>query len=418
MNIIPYNLNLFEGIDVGPLNEFDELLNAIPYTELIEALNDKRKNGRNDYSNDSMFRCLIARIYFEHPTTQSLINELQRNPYLRRACRIETKVNKDGSKQLAPDNAVFTRFEQRLKEHRDLLEDIFKKLRDELKNELPDLGESLALDGKIIEAYAKRPSKKQKEDGRRDTDATYTKKTYTNHLSNGQTIEKSYTYFGYRIHLIVDTTYELPVLFRVTPANESERTVAKAMLDDDFPNWLKERALYLMADRGYDGRPLQEKIENNGIIPIIDIINHWNGDVTKQYKETDFVYNYQGAVFYITDQGKAVKAHYKGYHKASNSLRYETHPKDGVGVKRVAIKRDTDPRVFNQVGRDSLKFERLYKRRTAVERVNGRLDRDYGFELHTIRGLDKMSLYVTTSFILMLGKKKVDLQRSAHQKAA
>lgn len=84
----------------------------------------------------------------------------------------------------------------------------------------------------------------------------------------------------------------------------------------------------------------------------------------------------------------------------------------------MAIKRDTDPRVFNQVGRDSLKFERLYKRRTAVERVNGRLDRDYGFELHTIRGLDKMSLYVTTSFILMLGKKKVDLQRSAHQKAA
>lgn len=132
--------------------------------------------------NDSMFRCLIARIYFDHSTNQSLIDELKRNPHLRSACRIETKVNKDGSKQLAPDNAVFTRFEQRLKEHRDFLEDIFKKLRDELKNELPDLGESLALDGKIIEAYAKRPSKKQKEDGRRDTDATYTKKIDTSQI--------------------------------------------------------------------------------------------------------------------------------------------------------------------------------------------------------------------------------------------
>jgi len=110
MSIIPYNLSLFEDINAGPLKEFDELLNALPYGELIEALNDKRKNGRNDYSNDSMFRCLIARIYFEHPTNQSFINELKRNPYLRRACRIETKVKKDGTKQLAPDNAVFTRF--------------------------------------------------------------------------------------------------------------------------------------------------------------------------------------------------------------------------------------------------------------------------------------------------------------------
>lgn len=418
MSIIPYNLNLFEDSDTGPLKEFDEFLNVIPYTELIDALDTRRKNGRNDYSNNSMFRCLIARIYFEHPTNQSLINELKRNPYLRQVCRIETKYKKDGTKQLAPDNAVFTRFEQRLAEHMPLVENIFKGLRKELKDDLVEFGESLALDGKIIESYANRPSKHTKKDGRRDTDATYTKKTYINHLSNGQTIEKTYTYFGFRVHLIVDTKYELPVLFRVTPANESERTVAKEMLDDDFPGWLKDRAQYLMADRGYDGRPLQEKIENIGILPIIDIINHWTGDTTKQYKETDFVYNYKGDVFYIDNRKKSIKARYKGYHKASDSLRYETHPKDGTGIHKVNIKRETDPRVFNQVARDSQKFQRLYKRRTTVERVNGRLDRDYGFELHTIRGLQKMSLYVTISFIMMLGKKKAELQRSSQREAA
>jgi len=57
------------------------------------------------------------------------------------------------------------------------------------------------------------------------------------------------------------------------------------------------------------------------------------------------------------------------------------------------------------VARDSMKFKRLHNKRTAVERVNGRLDCDYGFEFN-IRGLNKMSLYVTTSFFMMMARKK------------
>ena len=52
---------------------------------------------------------------------------------------------------------------------------------------------------------------------------------------------------------------------------------------------------------------------------------------------------------------------------------------------------------------DSSKFKRLYKGRTTVERLNGRLDRDYKFEKHFIRGLKKMNLMVTLSFIVMNG---------------
>jgi hypothetical protein len=41
-----------------------------------------------------------------------------------------------------------------------------------------------------------------------------------------------------------------------------------------------------------------------------------------------------------------------------------------------------DERVFLPVARNSMKFKRLYKGRTAVERLNGRLDRDFMFEDH------------------------------------
>ncbi|HHJ7995415.1 hypothetical protein [Streptococcus dysgalactiae] len=45
----------------------------------------------------------------------------------------------------------------------------------------------------------------------------------------------------------------------------------------------------------------------------------------------------------------------------------------------------------------------MYKKRTAVERVNGRLDRDFRLETHTIRGLKKMNVAVSMSFLVMIG---------------
>jgi hypothetical protein len=50
-----------------------------------------------------------------------------------------------------------------------------------------------------------------------------------------------------------------------------------------------------------------------------------------------------------------------------------------------------------------MKFQRIYKGRTAVERLNGRLDRDFMFENHYIRGLDKMKTMVAIALIIMNG---------------
>ncbi len=44
----------------------------------------------------------------------------------------------------------------------------------------------------------------------------------------------------------------------------------------------------------------------------------------------------------------------------------------------------------------------LYKTRTSIERLNGRLDEFFGFEKHYIRGLKKMKLRGGLSFVVML----------------
>ena len=70
--------------------------------------------------------------------------------------------------------------------------------------------------------------------------------------------------------------------------------------------------------------------------------------------------------------------------------------------KAVRIPLETDRRVFTPLARSSLKWERCYDKRTAVERVNSRLDTSFGFEKHTIRGLMKMDTRCCIALVVML----------------
>ncbi|MDD4328146.1 MAG: hypothetical protein PHU83_07930 [Eubacteriales bacterium] len=52
--------------------------------------------------------------------------------------------------------------------------------------------------------------------------------------------------------------------------------------------------------------------------------------------------------------------------------------------------------------RSSYKWKTEYNHRTAVERVNSRLDVSLGFENHTIRGRSIMEMWCSLALILML----------------
>ncbi len=281
---------------------------------------------------------------------------------------------------------------------------------------LDDFGEFLALDGKAIQSYAANYNKNKKEDGRRDTDANWGTKKYTTSTNKkGEVVTNKVTWFGYRVHLVVDARYELPVAFKVTQASNSEKTEAKEILKAMHEKQL-EKCKYLMADKGYDDTKIIEYLEGKGISPIIDICNKWkDGEKTKQYKDTDIVYTYDGKVYYIDDDGKKIKLRYLGYDKSSKSLRYGFYPQyNDNRVFRITC--NTDKRIFVPVARDSKKWERTYKKRTSVERVNGRIDRDYQFEEHTIRGLEKTKMCITVSFIAMLSmaKSKIEVNNKEH----
>lgn len=394
-------LNLLEHYELGELEKIYDVLDVLPTTDILNHLEKRRKRGRQDYSVQSLFIAYIAKIVLQIKTDKQLIRQLNSNSQLRELCGFESHQvrlkNGKTSYMHTPSRSTLSRFSKQLESEIDNIEEWVYQAVARVYDILPDFGKYLALDGKIIESYAPPYGKnKQGKDGRGDSEADTTVKV--KHNKNGHV--KEYRYYGYRCHLIADTTYELPVSWQVTPASKGEPTIAKYLIKN-LSSQVLARAKYLMADKGYSGAPLQNIIEDAGMIVIIDNKHQWKEDETRQYLNTDLIYNQDGQVWWVDDNGKTIELIYKGDDKSSDSIRFGFHLSHN-NPKIFRLKRRVEPIIFSQVARSSEKFKRLYKKRTSVERVNGRLDRDFGLEDHTIRGLAKFRLTIAMDFMVML----------------
>ncbi len=259
---------------MGDLQRLKLVLDNLPDEELMQAIEEDRGCGRDDYPVRVMWNLLIAGIVYQHPSTESLIRELKRNAQLRQVCGMnpfETKY---------PESWNFSRFNKHLIKHQDLLHRIFQELVEPLYESLPDFGSVLAMDGKALPSRGK-PNKKSKKDGRRDLDADWGVKQYRGTHKDGAHWVKKITWFGYNLHLIVDAEYELPVAYHLTKASKSEVTEAHKLLDsikNIMPGILNE-ADYLLADRGYDDGKLIKKLwDDYQIKPVIDIRKMWKDE--------------------------------------------------------------------------------------------------------------------------------------------
>jgi hypothetical protein len=108
-------------------------------------------------------------------------------------------------------------------------------------------------------------------------------------------------WFGYAIHLLVDSQYELPVGFSVTRANASEVGEAYKLLDqlEERHPQVVERCQEVAADRAYDDGKLIRKVWDEWqALPIIDIRNCWqDGELTRVVTGFEnVVYDYCGTV--------------------------------------------------------------------------------------------------------------------------
>lgn len=401
-------ISIFDYSEIENLGDLERLkifFENIEDDELCKILEKERKNGRNDYPVRTMLNLIYAMKIFGHRSIESFRRELSRNSQLRIACGLsEGKYKYCGErKHLVPPARVFTGFLNKLKKHKKEIEEIKEKDIKFMYENLEGFGEDCAVDGKYLDTYANQfhKSKAKKEnDKRAEHDATSSCKTY--YMKDGS--KKNEWHYGFRAHIICDAKYGLPIKSKVTPANNSEQTELDNMLkemDNDEERYKLEKMQNLMGDAGYESGVRNKKLkEEYNINPIIDIKHIW--DKEEKYKEIDnqmLAYNEEGEVFYIVDIKNYEKMKYLGYDKENNALRYTRY---NTGKKIYRIPLETDYRIFTPVARDSKKFKKKYKMRTEIERLNGRIDRDYMFNDHFIRGQQKMELMLNLTFIVML----------------
>ena len=423
MAIIPQpNLFSWKNVDAeSDLRRFEFVLSALPDERLMRKLEQRRGRGRDDYPVRAVWNSIMAGIVFEHKTIESLRRELRRNGELRQVCGFDPHLGFDA----VPTPRAYTNLLKALYRCSEEVEAMFDVLVEKLKSLLPDFGKCLAIDSKAISSRAKGKNKNTKADGRRDLDADWGVKQYSSKHQEGTLWKKVTKWFGYKLHLVVDSTYEIPVAFCVTRASASDQNHLLPLLEkiSETDPELIERGEYISADRGYDSEKNNRKLyDTYGIKPIIDIRHMWKDpDLTRPlYPERadNIIYDEDGTIFCVcpkTDQRREMA--YSGFEKDRATLKYRC-PACAYGFeckgrqfcssnasnygRVVRVPLETNRRLFVPVPRSSYKCRREYKKRTAIERVNSRLSEKFGFEKHTIRGMKKMRLRVGLALVVML----------------
>jgi len=423
MATIQKNLFNWQELEIlGDLERLKLVLETLDDEPLMRKLEKERGKGRDDNPVRAMWNSVLAGVIYQHESVASLIRELKRNGDLLMVCGFDvTKKEK-----AVPLESAYSRFLKNLMRHQEELDIMMNGLVEDLTELLPSFGKRLAIDSKAINSHAKKNPKKAKVDGRRDTDANYGKKTYKGKQKDGTLWKTVKSWFGYKLHIVVDSDYELPIAYKVTCASESDMNQLLPMiaeLKENQPSVI-ERAEMLTADKGYDSCDNNKKLwDEHKIKPLIDITNKWrDGEKTKQINEDkadSIIYDYQGNVYCMNSKtGDMQKLLYCGFEKERACLKYRCKlsacgvkckvektcraGKTGKYGRIVRIPLEKDRRVFTPIARSSYAFKREYKKRTAVERVNSRLDVSFGFEKHYIRGMKKMKLRCGLAMIVML----------------
>ncbi len=399
MHIIQAPLFDFEAFIAEKANDrLTMVLEALPAEGLIVALERERWTGRKGYSVRGMWSALIAGILRQCHSTAEVVRLLERDKQVRMVCGF--------SKDNLPGEDALGRFLNKLVEHEGLLEECFRSMVKDLCHLLPGFGAKLAVDSTDIEAYSnghrQNPS---------DPDARWGAKGAGHHsgpkIGSAAEVRKGkrrdlYYWFGYKLHLIVDAVYELPISYVITPANEPDTRQMKVLMDK-AASGCPVKPVAVIADKGYDSQDNYRLVLGEyGAAPIIPIRERKGEQLPDicNAKGTPTCVGGLAMVFWGKD-GKYLK--YRCPQAVGKGVCHSRFPctSSSYGyVLKLPIAQD--PRRHPPVPRETKKWGRLYRLRTAVERVNSRVKRLLGLGQITLRGLAKVTTRSLLTLMVML----------------
>jgi DDE family transposase/transposase-like protein DUF772 len=138
----------------------------------------------------------------------------------------------------------------------EVLDEVFRRLVGLVRAFVPDLGTVAAIDSTLVRGYS-RPRKK----GARKTDSD------ARWGVSGERLGKPVYVYGYKLQVVCDAEREIPLSFKVAPANQSDSTLFSDHLKL-FVNQQRKPDV-ITADAGYDSKRNILVSIKHGIKPII-----------------------------------------------------------------------------------------------------------------------------------------------------
>lgn len=390
----------WECLDDSPsLKTIKVFLDAIPDGPLLESLRRQRGKGRNDYPVHVLWGVLLLATALRHPTLEACLAELRRNPGLRRLIGIRSE---DG----VPKKWNLSRFQEVLGQepHLTHLKAMFNDVLGKLASGVPDLGQDTAGDATALNARRKPEATAAAEVEAGLPQASGGRKEYTDDDGN---VTEMVEWFGFKLHLLVDVRHEVAVAYEITDTKAGDGETLPTVLAQAQRNLPQGRIKTLAYDKAADTNDVHALLSGEGIKPVIHNRKLWKEEPLRMLPGHDgnsnIVYDESGTVFCYDRVSEPIVRHpmaYIGHEPTRQTLKYRCPARHegwecpmaticnagkSYGMT-VRVPREIDLRRFPELPRATKKFERLYKGRTAVERVNARLKVFWGADDGNICG--------------------------------
>lgn len=398
MYILQESLFSFEKLwELDPKNRLPVFFSAIDLQPYILELKKKVSQGARGYCREAILRAFLASPLEGISTFTQLHDRLATDLRFRWQCGFSIHGG-------IPSVATLSRaFKSMMKQG--VAEKLFNHLVKECQQEGLINGKHIAIDSCGITAYERKRAM-SKWDG---VNATWGVKS--------DSFGKKLRWFGYKIHLSVDTYSDLPMALMVTPANRNDGDLGPEMIEKTV--YVAAKPIdYVMEDAGYDQIKNYEAAKKHGIIPIISLNPRGEKEPPEGYSSNGtpkcsmgFGMTYWGA---DKDVLKFRCPHATGHVECPMGTTWCSSSNYGM-VKKVHIKEDI--RRFCSPHRDTKRWKQLYNERSSVERCNAMLKTHLTANRVHVSGIDKVTTHVYLNAIVLLASE-LAMARAAKKQAA
>jgi hypothetical protein len=399
--------------DSPSLQTIRAVLSSLPDQPLLDGLRQARGHGRNDYPLPVLWGVVVVSVLCRHVFINDCLAELHRNPTL---CQIL------GIRRVAdiPKPHNLSRFLDLLGQpaHLQALRDLFDALVKDLGAVVPDLGKRTAGDSTALAAKPKKnPEAVAAEVEGGLPQATGGRKEYKD--DDGKVV-KVYEWFGYKLHLLVDVRHEVALAYHVSDTRLGDGEGVAGLVEQAVANLGERRIETLAYDKAADAAEVHATLHERQIKPVIQVRQLWKEEKERPLRlGLPVVHDEAGTPFcYDTASDPPVKRQMAciGYEKDRGTIKYRCPARhDGLPCASLAkcnggrsyglvvrVKCEDDLRRFPPIGRATKQFERLYKGRTAVERVNARLKIFWGVDDGNVVGARRFHAHVGVVMVVHL----------------